>query len=409
MQAESRENKKDLIRIAVLNSHPIQYFAPLYAFLNKCEHLEITALYCSDSSLRGGLDPGFRQGVTWDVDLLAGYEARFLGERAKTRTPSGFWSLICPEVWGEIRSGDYDVVILHGHNYAVNLLALLAAKSAGARVFMRGETHLGLQRKRVKQLIRTPLLNLIYRLCDRCLAIGTANEAFYLAIGVPAQKIVMVPYAVDNDRFITGSTLTIQERTAILKRFGASTRKPVVLYASKFQRRKRPDDLLKAVARLRDGGTECTVLLVGSGEMDGELKQLTAALALNDVYFTGFINQNDLPQVYAASDIFVLPSENEPWGLIVNEVMCAGLPVVIAEQVGCVPDLVHDGDNGFLFQAGDVDGLARALRPLLLDRQLRERMGQRSLDRIARWGYEECLQGLSQALYIESNSRRFQR
>lgn len=394
MLSEFLASEQPPFRIAVLNSHPIQYFAPLYAYLNAGEDFEITALYCSDFSLRGGKDPGFGENVTWDLDLLSGYNAVFLGERAKIRTPGGFWSLICPEVWCEIRSGCYDAVILHGHNYAVNLLALLAAKTAGVKVFMRGETHLGLQRSDVKQRIRRPLMNLLYRACDRCLAIGSTNHAFYRAMGVPADKIVTVPYAVDNDRFIPAADLNKRERQELLKSMGVPTDKLVVLYASKFQRRKHPDDLLKAVAQLRGQGIQCSVLMVGSGEMEGELQELVTQLKLPDIYFTGFINQRNLPRIYGASDIFVLPSENEPWGLIVNEVMCAALPVVVTAEVGCVPDLVHDGDNGFLFQAGDVDGLAQVLEPLLTDQALRDRMGQRSLQRIRAWSYHECRAGL---------------
>lgn len=73
--------------MAVVNSHPIQYFAPLYAFLNRDPVLAVTALYCSDFGLRGAIDPGFKQAVTWDVDLLTGYRSVFLGENAKQRTP----------------------------------------------------------------------------------------------------------------------------------------------------------------------------------------------------------------------------------------------------------------------------------------------------------------------------------
>ncbi|MFZ1548065.1 MAG: glycosyltransferase family 4 protein [Candidatus Nitrotoga sp.] len=385
-------------RIAVLNSHPIQYFAPLYAYLNASEDFDITALYCSDFSLRGAQDPGFGQNVTWDLDLLAGYRAVFLGERAKTRTPGGFWSLVCPEVWREVRSGRYDALILHGHNYAVNLLALLSAKTAGVKVFMRGETHLGLQRSDFMQRIRRPLMNLLYRACDCCLAIGAANHAFYRAMGVPEHKIVTVPYTVDNDRFIAAARLGDQERRDMLQRLGADTDQPVVLYASKFQRRKHPDDLLKAVALLRERGIRCTVLMVGSGEMRDELRQLVTQLNLSDVHFTGFINQSDLPRVYGASDIFVLPSENEPWGLIVNEVMCAALPVIIAEEVGCVRDLVYAGINGYTFPAKDPIALADCLEKLLSNPDQRKAMGRESLARICNWSYRECHLGLKNAL-----------
>ena len=172
-------------RLAVVNSHPIQYFAPLYAFLNRDPVLEVTALYCSDFSLRGAIDPGFNHSVTWDVDLLTGYRSVFLGEAAKQRTPRGFWSLVCPQAWSEIRSGHYDAVLLHGYSYAVNILSFLAAKTKGLPVLMRSETHLGLHRDGWKRRIRDAILSIAYRFVDGFLAIGTANRVYYRALGVP--------------------------------------------------------------------------------------------------------------------------------------------------------------------------------------------------------------------------------
>jgi hypothetical protein len=133
----------------VLNSHPIQYFAPLYAYLNAAPDLEVTALYLSDVSIRGGKDSGFDRDVKWDLDLLAGYPSIFLGDRAYAREPQSFSSLVAPRVWNELRSGRYDVLWLHGHNYTANLIALAAAKAAGLRILMRSETHLGLPRSEV--------------------------------------------------------------------------------------------------------------------------------------------------------------------------------------------------------------------------------------------------------------------
>src|SRR3954447_11885707 len=121
-------------RIAILNSHPIQYFAPLYAYLNAAPDLDITALYLSDISLRGAKDIEFGHDVKWDVDLLSGYRSIFVGSAARSREPRGFFSLIAPQVWGELRSGRYDALWLHGHNYAANHIALAAAKSAGLPV-----------------------------------------------------------------------------------------------------------------------------------------------------------------------------------------------------------------------------------------------------------------------------------
>jgi glycosyltransferase involved in cell wall biosynthesis len=387
------------VRIAILNSHPIQYFAPLYAFLNKDEGLDITALYCSDFSLRGGLDPGFNQSVSWDVDLLSGYRSIFLGDyQAGKRTPKGFWSLIVPELWHEVRSGKYDAVVLHGYNYAAYVIAFLAAKSKGIPVMMRSETHLGLSRKKWKQRLRDGVLSVIYRHVDSFLSIGSANRTYYRSLGIPENRIFDVPYTVDNERFIKAARLSPEERISVRKSLGLPGAGPVILFASKFMRRKHPDDVLRAAESLRNMGLQFTILMIGAGEMEAELKKMAASLKLDNIIFGGFVNQAELPRVYAACDVFVLPSENEPWGLIVNEVMCAGLPVVVADKVGCAPDLVKDGVNGFLIQAGNVPSLVRALHRLIVDDDLRGRMGRESLRLIMNWSYEQCRLGVRSAV-----------
>lgn len=394
-------SKPKPFRIAVVNSHPIQYFAPLYAQLNQDPQLDMTALYCSDVSLRGGTDPGFKQPVKWDVDLLAGYRAVFLGGRAKQRTPGGFWSLICPEIWGEIRSGRYDAVWLHGYAYAAYVLAFLAAKSKGIKVFVRSETHLGLKRTGWRQRLRDGILSIVYRYVDGCLAIGSANRDYYRSLGVPESRIFDVPYTVDNERFIRAAKLTAVEREAVRQHYGLPDDSPVILYASKFMRRKHPDKLLEAFARLRSEGVSATLFLVGTGDMDAELRARVDELDLAGVVFGGFVNQAGLPRVYAASDVFVLPAEDEPWGLIVNEVLCASMPVVVADEVGCVPDLVRDGVNGRLVRAGDVDSLTSALRDLVTDEPRRREMGKQSLDIISRWSYAECHAGVRAAVRVD--------
>jgi len=381
-------------RIAVVNSHPIQYFAPLYAYLNRDPSFEITALYCSDSSLRGTVDPGFGRPVAWDVDLLAGYNVKWLGERAKRRKPGGFWSLVCPEVWAAIREGRFDAVWLHGYAYAAYVLAFAAAKWHGIPVLIRTETHLGLRRSSIRRWVRDTVLSVAYRFVDGFLAIGTANREYYRSLGVPERKIFDVPYTVDNERFIAAANISEAERSEIRCRFGLPADAPVVIFASKFMPRKHPDDVVRAMRIVQERGIRASLLMVGTGEMEQDLLAMCASLGLRDVAFGGFVNQAELPRVLAASDVFVLPSENEPWGLIVNEAMCASLPVVVGEEVGCVPDLVTDGENGRLVAAGDVDGLAAALQSLLGRADLRRNMASRSQERICKWNYRRCREGV---------------
>ncbi|MGC1859729.1 MAG: glycosyltransferase family 4 protein [Methylocystis sp.] len=383
-------------RIAVVNTHPIQYFAPLYAYLNTSPDIEVTALYLSDFSLRGATDRGFGQVVKWDVDLLAGYPHSFIGPNANTLVPGGFSSMIVPQIWGAVRGGGFDALWIHGHGVATNLIALAAAKSIGIPVFMRCETHLGLPRAGWKAALRKPLMSTFYRSLNGFLAIGSANRDFYRAMGVPDSRISLVPYTVDNTRFTEKATLSDEQRLATRKRYGISSDRPAILYVSKFMRRKHPDHLVEAARQLAAEGLSFDLVLAGNGEMQGELAQMVADLP--NVVMPGFINQQEMPALLGACDIFVLPSEDEPWGLIVNEAMCAGLPVVVSAEVGCVADLVENGGNGQTFQARDVGGLTDALRPIVADPTLRKAMSARGRELIQRWSYRECLEGLREAV-----------
>jgi glycosyltransferase involved in cell wall biosynthesis len=386
------------LRIAFVNTHPIQYFAPFYAYLNRTEKFEITALYLSDFSIRGALDRAFGQAVRWDIDILSDYDARFIKGASLRNEPGGFFSIIAPQIWREVSRGGFDALVVHGHTPAAVLIAVAAARWAGLPVFARGETHLLLSRGLLKRLVRKPLMSAFYRSLSGVLAIGSANAAFYRAIGVPEEAVFLVPYTVDNARFTDGSRLSDEQRKKIRAELGVADAAPIILYAAKLQPRKHPDDLLRAAARLKDRGNRFHVVMVGSGEMAAELVNLATRLGLENVHFHGFANQSVLPQIYGAADVFVLPSENEPWGLAVNEAMCAGLPIVTSAEVGCVPDLVQPHVNGQTFAAGDVEGLANALHPILVDTKTRQRMSAASRAIISRWSYAECVAGLQEAL-----------
>ena len=265
---DARVSDKRKIRVAFINTHPIQYFAPLYADLNRANDLSITALYLSDYSVRGANDHGFGLDVKWDVDLLAGYQASFVRGAERRGEATSFFSVIAPELWQEVRRGAFDALIVHGHTPAAMVVAAAAARAARIPIFLRCETHLGLRRSAFKNLLRRRLIGTYYRRLDGVLAIGSANSEFYRAIGVPDRLIFDMPYAVDNQRFMTGAQLADAERKELRAEFGVHDDRPIVLFAAKFQRRKRPDDLLRAAARINREGIVFHLAMVGSGEME---------------------------------------------------------------------------------------------------------------------------------------------
>jgi len=386
------------IRLGFLNTHPIQYFAPLYAYLNASDDLAVSAIYLSDYSVRGAQDHAFGRVVKWDVDLLAGYEPHFVRGASSRDEARGFLSAVVPAVWGEVRRSGLDALVVHGHSPAAQLVGIAAAKTAGIPVFMRGETHLGLSRTSLKLQLRKLAMGTLYARLDGMLAIGSANAAFYRAMGVPERRIFLTPYTVDNARFIEAARLTGEERADIRLKLGVADDRPILLYSAKFDARKCPLDLLRAAAQLNAEGAIFQLAMIGSGVLEPELRAMANSLGMRNVHFHGFVNQSAMPRIYGACDVFVLPSRNEPWGLAINEAMCAELPIVASAEIGCVPDLVKAGVNGHTFTAGDVNGLSAALRGLVEDAGARGKMGAASREIISRWSFAEVHQGVRAAL-----------
>ncbi|HEU5103054.1 MAG TPA: glycosyltransferase family 4 protein [Roseiflexaceae bacterium] len=392
-------------RLAIVNSHPIQYFAPLYRRIAQEPGIDLTVYYCSREGVDEYVDPGFGQRIKWDISLLDGYRYQFLPNWRQGNRPGGIASMVNPAIAAEIWRHRYDAIWVHGHNCLTHLLAIAAAKLTGTLVMMSCDTTLLRQRKLLKRILRQPLMTIFYIACDACLAVGTRNAQYYRRHGVSERKLFRVPYSVDNDFFISSAERYRKDVDATKRELGIATDRPVILYASKLVRRKRPMDLLQAYHRLIAQRIEATLLFVGSGAEEEELRAYSAHHELRDVHFLGFRNQTVLPLFYALADIFVLPSVDEPWGLVINEVMCASLPVIATDVVGAAADLVRHSENGFLFRPGDLGELSSYLAQLCSDRGMCRKMGARSLEIIRGWSYEQCVEGLSAAMRIQIRPR----
>jgi glycosyltransferase involved in cell wall biosynthesis len=213
----------------------------------------------------------------------------------------------------------------------------------------------------------------------------------------------LVPYAVDNAFFRAETAASASTREELRTSLGLAKGRPIILYASKMIERKRPSDLLEAYVRLSPSGkTEPHpyLLFVGDGEMREALERRASRLCWSSIKFLGFKNQTELPSYYDLCDVFVLPSVREPWGLVVNEVMNAGRAVIVSDQVGCGPDLVKNGRNGCIFEAGSTDSLHNALCNVLNAAERCRAMGRESLKVIDQWSFESDVAGLKAALRL---------
>jgi glycosyltransferase involved in cell wall biosynthesis len=169
----------------------------------------------------------------------------------------------------------------------------------------------------------------------------------------------------------------------------------VILFAGKFEEKKRPRDLLEAFMQARL--PEVSLLMVGNGEQETALRR---DYARANIYFAPFQNQSRMPRVYMAGDVFVLPSygNQETWGLAVSEAMCMGRPIIVSDHVGCARDLVQDRKNGLIFPAGNVSALANALREAFADTPRLKSWGECSHRIIQGYSYASATRGLKQAM-----------
>lgn len=394
---------KRAFRIAALSSHPIQYAVPLYRRLAQEPDLELTVLYCSRQGVDSYFEPSFGRRVAWDVPLLEGYSHKTLPNWSPSRTVSGPLSLFNPALLSELWSGHYDALWLHGYAYATNLLGWVAAGVRGLPLFYRCEASLRYDQLRprhraVLRLKRLAMRALLRRM-SACLAIGSLNREYYLAHGVASDRIFHVPYAVDNRFFAEQAGQCRLRRSALRAGLGLGERTLVFLFAAKMTSAKAPLELLAAYAAL-DQNQDVAIIFVGDGPMRAEAERYARERKLKRVIFPGFINQSELPQWYALSDVFIRPDGICPgdWGLTVNEAMASGLAVICSDQIGAGIDLVHPGVNGFLVPYGDRRQLTELMRRCVDDVPLVQRMGVESLRIIQQWDFEACVAGIRQAV-----------
>ena len=398
------------LRLAYLVTHPIQYQAPLLRLVAAQPDLDLTVFFATDFSARAFRAHDFAQAIEWDVPVLDGYRHELL-ERVGKPDPEGieppleFWR---PLTRGLARRLDapgggrrFDALWIHGYARWNHWAAIAAARRRGIKVLLRDEaTAISASRGKLKDAAKRAFFASLRAGVDAFLAIGTLNRRYYEANGVDPARIHLVPYAVDNDHFRRGAEAASARREAFRAELGIAPGRPIVLACGKLIERKRPLALLDAFARIHAEPASRAPVLVyaGDGPLRAEFESRAASAAPGAVKVLGFVPQSKLPACYDLCDLFVLPSGQEAWGLVVNEVMCAGRAVIVSDRVGCGPDLVRQGVNGAIYPVDDIGCLAGELRAALADPARLAAWGRASLEIVSRWSFAEDLAGLRAAL-----------
>jgi glycosyltransferase involved in cell wall biosynthesis len=341
-----------MTRLAIIVSHPIQYYVPLYRRLARRDDLEIKVFFTWHAGAAAQWDRGFGKSFAWDIPLTDGYEFEFVRNTARDPGTHRFWGLRNPELVQRVLAWKPDAVHVTGYAWCSHLRALPAFARAGVPVLFRGDSHLldgrgPWWRSQLKRLV----LRKVFSWPAAFLCVGQANKSYYRAFGVSDAKLFDCPHSVEIDRFAEPEATLEQQATEWLRELGIDDRQRVLLFAGKFEDKKRPLPLMRAFLKSQQNRT--VLLLVGDGRFDQEVRDL-AARDPERFRVLPFQNQSRMPLVYRLADMLVLPSAyGETWGLAVNEAMACGRAALVSDRVGCHQDVVRPGENGEVFAADD--------------------------------------------------------
>lgn len=306
----------------------------------------------------------------WKPPVLASHERVLPGRTFHFLGPSAHFN---PGVIGELRRHRHSLVVVSDYSALTAQLAMWYLTLTGRPWVFWGEMpgmREGLSRKLLRSMLMLPIRLGASAVC----AIGEVAVARYRKVLGDHKKIFNIPYFCDLAPFKANRT--------------ARNARVTLLYSGQFIERKGLDVLLDAFVNVADDIPELDLLLVGGSEDSPYLKVIPERLR-GRVRAAGFFQNHELPAIYAQADIFVLPSRHDGWGVVVNEALGAGLPIIVSDRVGAARDLVRQGENGYVFESENVAQLAGYIRQLAASSELRKAYGRISAEQAEKFGLDE--------------------
>jgi glycosyltransferase involved in cell wall biosynthesis len=381
-------------KLGIFISHPVQYQVPLYQKLSK--KINLTVYYYSQFGVEKYFDPQFKKEFKWDINLLEGYNYKFL-KNYSFKPGFHFFGFINLGIFKEIFKNKFDAVLINSWSYLSDWLVILACLISKTKLLLRVESphNQEILKSKWKLFIKKIIFGkILFPKVHAFLYIGEENRKFYKFYSVSDEKLFFAPYAVDNERFQKEYEKLKDKKEELRKELGIEPDDVVILFVGKLIPKKRPMDLLKAYESIL-GTSDVHLLYVGDGELRLNLEKYTKEHNLKNAHFVGFKNQTEISKYYAMSDIFVLLSDvGETWGLVVNEAMNFRLPVIVSDLVGCGTDLVKHGENGYIFKTGNIEELARYLEELIINEEKRKLFGEKSFEIIKGYNYDKMVESI---------------
>lgn len=373
------------LRVVVVSPEPTPYRAPLFDLIAASAGIDLTVVYAAETLAAR----------TWDVEL--GHAARFL---RGVRIP-GLGRLLAHDYVVSLDVGavladlEPDVVVVSGWSTFACQAALFWCRRSGVPYVLQVESHDSGPRRGWRRAVKGALVPRAVRGAAWVLVTGTLVRQSMLDRGADPQRIGLFAVTVDVAAYAKRADALRIAREELRDRLGIRSDDIVVLCAARLVPEKGLETLVRAVASA--GDERIVALVVGEGPERARLEELAQREGAR-LLLPGASPWDAMVESYVAADVFALLSEREPWGVVVNEAAACALPLVLSDRVGAAPDLLRDGENGFLVRCRDVTGAAAALRRLAADPELRRSQGERSRAIVGGWGYGPSVDGFLDAV-----------
>jgi 1,2-diacylglycerol 3-alpha-glucosyltransferase len=372
------------LRLVILTEIIAPYRIPVFNVLARRAALDLHVIFLAET------DETVRQWRVYKDEICFSHQI----------LPSWRWRagrtsiLINRGLWSALNKMSPQVIICGGYNYGASWEALLWARRHRVPFVLWSESN-SQDTRAGRAWVESPKAYFL-RHCDRFVVPGKASFEYLKTLGCEEASILTAPNAVDNSLFATHAENTFGHATEFRDKLKLPSR--FILFVGRLVPEKGVFDLLEAYSKLESGvRSEVGLVFAGEGASREELAQQARRISPGAVCFSGFAQREDLAGLYALAEGLVLPTHSDPWGLVVNEAMACGLPIIVSSVAGCSTDLVEDGWNGFVVPPRDPEKLSVAINALVRQPGLRQRMSAHSLERIRSYSPEACAEGLAAA------------
>ncbi len=382
-------------KLAIIITHPIQYYAPWFQMLAQRNQLQLKVFYTWSQAAQQVKDCGFGKQIEWDIPLLEGYEHEFVENTSEKPSDQHFFGIKTPSLIPKIEEYKADAILVFGWNFQSHLKVIRYFKNK-IPIYFRGDSNLLDEKKSLKTLLRRIWLRFVYSHITKAFYVGTNNKNYYLKHGLKENQLIFAPHSIDNQRFSLNFEQNKKQAKIWKQEIGIKENHLTFLFIGKFESKKNPEILLKIAEQCHQ--KEISFLFVGNGILEEKLKKQAANLA--NVHFLPFQNQSKMPIVYQLGDVFVLPSKGpfETWGLAINEAMACGKPVIASTKVGCAVDLISK--NGYIFEAENENQLLSIILEIDEKKNYINTLSNNSLETIKVWNFEKICSAIEKELAI---------